>query len=169
LAQGNASSSVYVAAKLGVPVARVVAHPERGAGTFSIEFADAESVSTSPTADFANPDDVALVLHTSGTTSRPKIVPLKQRNVCASARNVRQTLALTTDGGKQLADVVKARMEAFTSTPSPDISLEPVGALRVAFDRGGAPTSLTGKFRILRGGVDGAVMGRYQLRLRRAR
>jgi len=31
-------------------------------------------------------DDVALILHTSGTTSRPKIVPLLQRNVAASAQ-----------------------------------------------------------------------------------
>jgi oxalate---CoA ligase len=42
----------------------------------------------------AAPDDVALVLHTSGTTSRPKIVPLLHRNVCASARNIRTTLRL---------------------------------------------------------------------------
>jgi oxalate---CoA ligase len=34
------------------------------------------------------PDDVALVLHTSGTTSRPKQVPLRQRNLMASARNI---------------------------------------------------------------------------------
>ncbi|MBO0833326.1 MAG: AMP-binding protein, partial [Actinobacteria bacterium] len=34
------------------------------------------------------PDDVALVLHTSGTTSRPKQVPLLQRNLMASARNI---------------------------------------------------------------------------------
>ena len=40
-------------------------------------------------------DDIALVLHTSGTTSRPKIVPLTQRNVCASAYHIRATLALT--------------------------------------------------------------------------
>ena len=33
-------------------------------------------------------DDHALVLHTSGTTSRPKIVPLRQRNLAASARNI---------------------------------------------------------------------------------
>ena len=45
----------------------------------------------------ASPDDVALVLHTSGTTSRPKIVPLAQRNVCASADNIRRTLSLTKD------------------------------------------------------------------------
>jgi acyl-CoA synthetase (AMP-forming)/AMP-acid ligase II len=41
--------------------------------------------------------DTALVLHTSGTTSRPKIVPLLQRNVLATARHITETLALTPD------------------------------------------------------------------------
>ena len=36
----------------------------------------------------AEPDDVALLLHTSGTTSRPKQVPLRQRNLTASARTI---------------------------------------------------------------------------------
>jgi acyl-CoA synthetase (AMP-forming)/AMP-acid ligase II len=40
------------------------------------------------------PDDVAMVLHTSGTTARPKIVPLSHRNVCASATNIANTLGL---------------------------------------------------------------------------
>ncbi len=39
--------------------------------------------------------DIALVLHTSGTTSRPKLVPLTQANLCTSAANVRASLALT--------------------------------------------------------------------------
>lgn len=43
----------------------------------------------------AQPDDVALVLHTSGTTARPKIVPLRQRNLTASARNIVGSLSLT--------------------------------------------------------------------------
>jgi acyl-CoA synthetase (AMP-forming)/AMP-acid ligase II/aryl carrier-like protein len=38
---------------------------------------------------------VALVLHTSGTTSRPKLVPLTQANLCASAHHIRATLALS--------------------------------------------------------------------------
>ena len=33
-------------------------------------------------------DHVALVLHTSGTTSRPKIVPLRHRNLAASVGNI---------------------------------------------------------------------------------
>jgi oxalate---CoA ligase len=36
----------------------------------------------------AQPGDVALLLHTSGTTSRPKEVPLLQRNLAASSRTV---------------------------------------------------------------------------------
>ncbi len=35
-----------------------------------------------------SPEDVALLLHTSGTTSRPKQVPLLQRNLVASARSI---------------------------------------------------------------------------------
>ncbi len=40
------------------------------------------------------PEDEALVLHTSGTTSRPKLVPLLQRNLAASARNIASSLEL---------------------------------------------------------------------------
>ncbi len=43
----------------------------------------------------AGANDVALVLHTSGTTARPKMVPLTHANVCASAGNVAATLALS--------------------------------------------------------------------------
>src|ERR1700694_1658423 len=35
-----------------------------------------------------DPDDIALVLHTSGTTSRPKRVPLRHRNLMASVANI---------------------------------------------------------------------------------
>lgn len=40
--------------------------------------------------------DIALILHTSGTTSRPKIVPLLQSNVAASAQHIRASLDLET-------------------------------------------------------------------------
>jgi acyl-CoA synthetase (AMP-forming)/AMP-acid ligase II/thioesterase domain-containing protein/acyl carrier protein len=39
--------------------------------------------------------DAALVLHTSGTTARPKIVPLTQANLCASASNIAESLQLS--------------------------------------------------------------------------
>ena len=96
VAAGKDSPAVDVAAKLGVPIARLIAQPDKGAGTFTLDFGGAPAT-PAPNAGFAEPDDIALVLHTSGTTSRPKIVPLTQRNVCASARNVRETLSLTPD------------------------------------------------------------------------
>jgi oxalate---CoA ligase len=40
-------------------------------------------------------DSHALVLHTSGTTSRPKIVPLRQRHLARSARNIASSLQLS--------------------------------------------------------------------------
>ncbi len=43
----------------------------------------------------AEPEDMALVLHTSGTTARPKIVPLTGRNLAASAHHIALSLALT--------------------------------------------------------------------------
>lgn len=48
-------------------------------------------------ADKAAPgaEDIALILHTSGTTSRPKIVPLLQSNIAASAAHIRASLELS--------------------------------------------------------------------------
>jgi acyl-CoA synthetase (AMP-forming)/AMP-acid ligase II len=48
-------------------------------------------------APFGSPDAIALVIHTSGTTSRPKIVPLTHANLCVSARNIAEVLALGPD------------------------------------------------------------------------
>jgi acyl-CoA synthetase (AMP-forming)/AMP-acid ligase II len=94
VAQGKESPAVAVAEKLGVPIARLVAHPERGAGSFDLDFPDDIAGAARPVTP-AKPEDIALVLHTSGTTSRPKIVPLSHKNICASAANIRRTLALT--------------------------------------------------------------------------
>ncbi|KAK5660072.1 hypothetical protein OQA88_13541 [Cercophora sp. LCS_1] len=43
----------------------------------------------------AEPEDIALVLHTSGTTSRPKVVPLSHRNLTRTMANIKATYALT--------------------------------------------------------------------------
>jgi oxalate---CoA ligase len=43
----------------------------------------------------ARPDDVALVLHTSGTTGRPKAVPLTHRNLTRTMKNIQATYKLT--------------------------------------------------------------------------
>jgi acyl-CoA synthetase (AMP-forming)/AMP-acid ligase II len=89
------SAAVEVANKLNIPVARLKLEPERGAGAFSLVFPEVSAAKPATSGGFAGPDDVALVLHTSGTTSRPKIVPLTQRNLTASGANVARTVALT--------------------------------------------------------------------------
>ncbi|KAJ8059903.1 hypothetical protein OCU04_011526 [Sclerotinia nivalis] len=43
----------------------------------------------------AQPDDVALVLHTSGTTGRPKAVPLTHKNLTRTMKNIQATYNLT--------------------------------------------------------------------------
>ena len=90
--KGSASPALIAASELGIPVLEIVALENAGA----FEFASSDGIEPS-TAVYSEADDVALVLHTSGTTAKPKIVPLSQRNVCASAGNIQQTLALTFD------------------------------------------------------------------------
>lgn len=63
----------------------------RADGTFDV-LGEASAPATSP--GLAASDDVALILHTSGTTSRPKMVPLTHRNLCASATHIAGTLKL---------------------------------------------------------------------------
>jgi len=90
--QGSGSPAIAVAGELGVPVVELVADPSAPAGTFTLSGPGGGAPAQGGPAE---PDDIALVLHTSGTTSRPKIVPLSQTNVTASARNIAATLALT--------------------------------------------------------------------------
>ena len=90
--RGESPPVLKAAAQRGVPIIELVPHRERPAGEFALE-AELSAAAERPGA--AEADDTALVLHTSGTTSRPKIVPLRQRNVCASAAHIRETLSLT--------------------------------------------------------------------------
>ena len=93
--RGHDSDAVTVARELGIRILELETSPDSPAGEFTIIDDEAPSSSrpASPPGP-VGPDDEALVLHTSGTTSRPKIVPLLQRNVCASAANIQATLDL---------------------------------------------------------------------------
>jgi acyl-CoA synthetase (AMP-forming)/AMP-acid ligase II len=90
--QGVASDAREVAARLSIPVLDLI--PGEAAGDFTLE---GGSPANPAKPGLAWPEDTALVLHTSGTTARPKIVPLTQANVCASARNIARTLELGPD------------------------------------------------------------------------
>ncbi|MFN9744276.1 MAG: acyl--CoA ligase [Betaproteobacteria bacterium] len=90
--RGSASPAVEVAAKLGVRLIELVPRAEAGAGDFDLDLPPGTPAAQGGD---ALPGDVSMVLHTSGTTSRPKIVPLTQTNLAASAQNIAATLQFT--------------------------------------------------------------------------
>ena len=89
---GANSPAVEVAHDRGITVLELRPAEDRATGLFTLETTP-QLLTASP--HLAQPDDVALLLHTSGTTSHPKLVPLTHRNLYASAQSVRQTLQLT--------------------------------------------------------------------------
>ena len=92
VAAGGETPARAVAARRGIPVIELTTLPG-GAGRFTLS-GEGPGSSGGPPGPAAA-DDVALVLHTSGTTARPKMVPLTQANLVASARHIGGTLALT--------------------------------------------------------------------------
>ncbi|HZA52501.1 MAG TPA: AMP-binding protein, partial [Myxococcaceae bacterium] len=94
--EGIRSPAREVAAQLGVKILELVPEPARATGAFALKPSQRDGAMAEKGGP-AGPEDVALVLHTSGSTSRPKIVPLLQRNVTASARNIQRSLQLTAD------------------------------------------------------------------------
>jgi acyl-CoA synthetase (AMP-forming)/AMP-acid ligase II len=100
--EGEGEAARCVAAARGIPVAELVVPAGSPAGTFELRRAAGSAGAPRSPAPSGDPAtalaeraaDLALVLHTSGTTSRPKMVALSQANLCASSANVAASLAL---------------------------------------------------------------------------
>ncbi len=92
IAHGMESDARKVARARGVMVVELSPREQAAAGAFSLA---AEAAADESLDGPAEADDVALVLHTSGTTSRPKMVPLTHLNICTSGANVSRALSLT--------------------------------------------------------------------------
>ena len=92
LPAGYTGPALEAAERRGLTVLRLGVDPAAPAGAFVLTGAAAAAAAGGAAA--AGPDDVALILHTSGTTSRPKIVPLLQSNLAASARHIGVALDL---------------------------------------------------------------------------
>jgi len=90
VADGVATPAREAAQKLDIQIVELVENASDPAGMFTFKACPEVGTPASPQSD-----DTALVLHTSGTTSRPKIVPLSQKNLAASARNIAHSLHLT--------------------------------------------------------------------------
>ncbi|MCC6710326.1 MAG: AMP-binding protein [Gammaproteobacteria bacterium] len=92
LAAGDQGPARDVAQRAGIRIIELEEDPATSAGLFTLDIGASAARGAARTPGV---DDIALVLHTSGTTSRPKIVPLSQGNLMASARNIPRTLALS--------------------------------------------------------------------------
>jgi len=92
LLSGQALQARFAAKALNITIIDI--QPEQGkeAGIFKLA---GGTYSNPAQKGVARPDDIALILHTSGTTSQPKQVPLTQKNLMTSALNVRSALNLT--------------------------------------------------------------------------
>jgi oxalate---CoA ligase len=90
--EGMESPALAIARARNIPI--LTLKPGNKAGDFTLH---GDVAAGNCDGGFAGQDDIALVLHTSGTTSRPKIVPLSQTNVTASAYHIGHTLALRED------------------------------------------------------------------------
>ena len=91
---GSTSPALEVTRERNIPVIELNSLAGGPAGSFTLS---GETGTAAKPTGRATADDEALVLHTSGTTSRPKIVPLSQANINASARHIRETLKLTAE------------------------------------------------------------------------
>jgi acyl-CoA synthetase (AMP-forming)/AMP-acid ligase II/acyl carrier protein len=88
---GTYLSACRAASSRGVRILELSTAPDAQAGLFTLTGDQGRSkASNEPASD----DDVALLLPTSGTTSRPKIVPLTHANICTSAYANAAALAL---------------------------------------------------------------------------
>jgi acyl-CoA synthetase (AMP-forming)/AMP-acid ligase II len=84
----------FAAARSAAPPSILLAELARDGLSVTVAANDRE-ISSPARFEPAEPDDIGLLLHTSGTTSRPKQVPLRHRNLVASARSTAAHYALT--------------------------------------------------------------------------
>ncbi len=88
------SPAVEAARDEGIRIIELDTERSQPAGYFDLSSDGKPTPLAANQAGTAAAGDIALVLHTSGTTSRPKIVPLTHANVHASAKNIQATLGL---------------------------------------------------------------------------
>jgi oxalate---CoA ligase len=90
--EGEIGAAVSAATDRGIPILRVSSSVSAG---FDMVLSGPEVRAEADPGPRCHADDVALVLHTSGTTARPKIVPLSHSNLMASASAITETLGLS--------------------------------------------------------------------------
>ena len=90
---GFCPAADQAAESLDITMLSVASCAEEPAGTFSVEAPHRRRISAEQPLDQGA--SLALLLHNSGTTARPKLIGLTHENLCASAQSIAGLLALT--------------------------------------------------------------------------
>ncbi len=92
--RGSGTSAIAIARRLGIHVLEM-SSAAATAGEFTVTSTNLVRTAGAKNGGPPRASDVALILHTSGTTARPKMVPLTHANLVQSAGNIVATLQLS--------------------------------------------------------------------------
>jgi len=91
--RGIDSPAIAIARSRGIAVIQLAPAGDEEAGVFTL---NGDTLIGRAGGCYSESTDPALILHTSGTTARPKMVPLTQANLSMSAQNIAASLSLST-------------------------------------------------------------------------
>lgn len=92
--EGFCDAASNTANALGISILLLRMQCDKAAGSFVLEGGTRRAARLP---GLAEANDTALLLHTSGTTARPKLIPLSHKNLTFSALNIAATLGLNPD------------------------------------------------------------------------
>lgn len=96
---GVCDQVLTLAKEINLSVFTLDGKKDQTAGTFKLGILKSRNATSqkSKPLEFSTSDDIAFVLHTSGSTSAPKVVPLTHQNIIASVDNLASSLNLSSN------------------------------------------------------------------------
>ncbi|MDI1292739.1 MAG: non-ribosomal peptide synthetase [Methylobacter sp.] len=92
LSNSNSATRILIAQRLNIPVIKLIPELSQGAGSFSLR---GDTGLPAMNSGFASAADIALMLYTSGSTAKAKLVPILQQAICQTCINVAEFIELT--------------------------------------------------------------------------
>jgi len=140
-AHGDDLPAVVVARSLGLPILRLAPASDANGAILAIH---AERAGPRITPTLPSADDLALIMHTSGTTTQPKIVPIShaqlvaralQHPLVASDRGICAAPTFTSSAVESglLATLASGASVMFPRDPSPERIVDDMGRLQLTY------------------------------------
>ncbi len=92
LSNSNSAMRIFIAQRFNIPVIELIPELSHGAGSFSLR---GDTGLPAINSDFASAADIALLLYTSGSTAKAKLVPILQQAICQTCISVAKFMGLT--------------------------------------------------------------------------